>query len=162
LDRFFYKIDVPSPDEAELIEIARRTTGSTTPQVRQVADGAQLIAMQTLAREVPVEERVYQYAARLIGATHPQDERAPSSVRRHLRIGVSPRGIQAMVKAAKVEALLENRKAVSISDIRKVMRPALRHRMIMTFEAQAEGIPPDTILEEVLEAVALPGGKNNG
>jgi MoxR-like ATPase len=159
LDRFFYKIDVPSPGEDELIEIARRTTGRATPQVRQVANGAHLLGMQALAREVPVEERVYQYAARLIGATHPEDGRAPSSVRRHLRLGISPRGIQALVKAAKVEALLENRKAVSISDIRRVTHPALRHRMILTFEAQAEGISPDAILDEVLDAVPLPGGR---
>lgn len=156
LDRFFYKIDVPSPGEDDLVEIARRTTGRTLPEVRVVADGIQLLAMQELAREVPVEERVYRYAARLIGVTHPENERAPASIRRHLRVGVSPRGIQALVKAAKVEALLDNRKAVAIEDIRKVVHPALRHRMILNFEAQAEGIPPDAILDDVLKSVQVP------
>jgi len=156
LDRFFYKIDVPSPTEDELVEIARRTTGSSQPKLRVVASGAQILAMQALAAEVPVEERLYRYAARLVGVTHPQDKRAPSGVRRHLRVGVSPRGIQAMVKAAKVEALLDRRKAVSLADIRKVFYPALRHRLIMTFEAQAEGIHPDAILSEILDAVPAP------
>ena len=156
LDRFFYKIDVPSPSEDELIEIARRTTGKSSPKVRVVASGAQILAMQALASEVPVEERLYRFAARLISTTHPQDERAPAGVRRHLRVGVSPRGIQAVVKAAKVEALLDRRKAVSLADIRKVIYPALRHRLIMTFEAQAEGISPDAILEEIMDAVPAP------
>lgn len=156
LDRFFYKIDVPSPSEDELIEIARRTTGSATPKVEVVASSAQLLAMQALASEVPVEERLYRYAARLIGTTHPQDPRAPAGVRRHLRVGVSPRGIQAVIKAAKVEALLDRRKAVSLGDIRKVIYPALRHRLIMTFEAQAEGINPDAILEEIMDVVPGP------
>jgi MoxR-like ATPase len=156
LDRFFYKIDVPSPTEDELVEIARRTTGTAAPSVRVVASGEQILAMQTLAAEVPVEERLYRYAARLIGSTHPEDGRAPSGVRRHLRVGVSPRGIQAVVKAAKVEALLDGRKAVSLADIRRVIYPALRHRLILSFEAQAEGIAPDAILEEVLDAVPAP------
>ena len=156
LDRFFYKIEVPSPNENDLVEIARRTTGSSMPDVRQVADGDRLLSMQELAREVPIEERVYRYAAGLIGATHPEDRRAPLGIRRHLRVGVSPRGIQAMIVAAKVEALLDQRKAVSIRDIQKVVFPALRHRMIMNFEAQAEAIPPDAILDEVLQAIPVP------
>jgi MoxR-like ATPase len=156
LDRFFYKIEVPTPSEAELIEIARRTTGSDNPQVQVVASGDQLLAMQALARQVPVEERVFAFAARLIGATHPGDGRAPAGIRRNLRVGISPRGIQALVKAAKVEALLENRKAVAINDIRKVIYPALRHRLILTFEAQAEGISPDALLDEVLDNVPVP------
>jgi MoxR-like ATPase len=156
LDRFFYKIEVPSPDEDELVEIARRTTGHNSARVHVVADAARLLAMQDLARQVPVEERVYRYAARLVGATHPQDRHSPSGVRRNLRVGVSPRGMQSLIKAAKVEALLDNRKAVAIDDVRRVIYPALRHRMIMSFEAQAEGISPDWLLDEVLRAVSVP------
>jgi MoxR-like ATPase len=158
LDRFLYKIDVPSPTEGELIEIARRTTAPRQPSVNKIASAAILGGMQALAREVPVEERVYRYAARLISATHPAEAggMSLSGVLRHLRVGISPRGIQALVRAAKVEALLDHRKAVSLQDIRKVAYPALRHRMIMTFEAQAEGIPADSILDEVLDAVKLP------
>jgi MoxR-like ATPase len=156
LDRFLYKIYVPSPNEDELMEIARRTTGKELPRVEKVADGARLLAMQAMAREVPVEERVYRYAARLVGVTHPQDGRAPDAVRRHLRVGVSPRGIQALIRAAKVEALLDNRKAVAIEDIRTVTYPSLRHRLILNFEAQAEGVSADSILDEALKAAVVP------
>lgn len=156
LDRFLYKIDVPFPSEDNLVEIARRTTGGSVIKVNKVADGDILAAMQQLSKEVPVEDRVYKYAARIVGATHPHNEHAPDGVKRHLRVGVSPRGIQAIVRSAKVEALLDGRKAVAIDDIRKVTYPALRHRQILNFEAQAEGIPPDSILDEVLEAVSVP------
>ncbi len=156
MDRFFYKIDVPSPAEDELVEIARRTTGVQPPRSQVVLEGSMLIAMQDLAREVPVEERVYRYAARLVGATHPDDPRAPDLVRRHLRMGVSPRGIQALIKAAKVEALLDRRKAVAIADIRRVSHPALRHRLLLSYQAQAEGVSPDALLDEVLQSVPVP------
>jgi len=155
LDRFLYKIDVPYPNEAELIEIARRTTGVEIPSGEQVADGEMLLAMQVLARQVPVAEEVYRYAARIVGATHPDAASAPDSVRRNLRIGASPRGIQALIWGGKVEALLDDRKAVAIDDIRRVALPALRHRLIMNFEAQAEGVLPDAILREILTAVPV-------
>jgi MoxR-like ATPase len=156
LDRFLYKIDVPYPGEDDLIEIARRTTGAKLPLVEKIADGESILAMQLLAKEVPVAEGVYRYAARLVGASHPDDLRAPEGVRRNLRVGASPRGIQAMIWAGKVEALLDNRKAVAIDDIRKVAYPALRHRLLMNFEAQAEGIPADSILDEILDGVPVP------
>jgi MoxR-like ATPase len=164
LDRFFYKIEVPYPSEDELIEIARRTTGAQLPEVNIVTDGPALTQIQQFVKGVPVEERVYRYAARLVVATHPTEAyhtgrangHIPDSVRRNVRVGASPRGIQTLVWAAKVEALLDNRKAVAIDDIRKVIYPALRHRLIMNFEAQAEGIPPDSILEDVLKTVEVP------
>ena len=155
LDRFLYKIDVPYPSEAELIEIARRTTGAEVPTGEKVADGETLLAMQALARQVPVAEEVYRYAARLVGATHPDFASAPDSVRRNLRIGASPRGIQALIWGGKVEALLDDRKAVAIDDVRKVAYPALRHRLILNFEAQAEGVSPDEIVQDILAAVPV-------
>jgi len=158
LDRFFYKIIVPSPKEEDLVEIARRTTGSELPDIQTVADAAMLANMQELVREVPVEERVYRYAARLVGTTHPDQENALALIRRSLRVGVSPRGMQALIIAAKVEALLDNRKAVAIDDIRQVAHPALRHRLFMSFEAQADGISPDRILDEVIRSVPVPKG----
>jgi len=158
LDRFFYKIIVPSPKEEDLVEIARRTTGSELPDIQTVADAAMLANMQELVREVPVEERVYRYAARLVGTTHPDQENALALIRRSLRVGVSPRGMQALIIAAKVEALLDNRKAVAIDDIRQVAHPALRHRLFMSFEAQADGISPDRILDEVIRSVPIPKG----
>lgn len=155
LDRFLYKIDVPFPHEDDLVEIARRTTGAALPQVRIVTDRPHLLAMQQLAREVPVSEAVLRYAAQLVKATHPEDKRAPESVRHHLRVGASPRGIQALIWSAKVEALLDDRKAVAIDDIRKVVYPALRHRLLLNYEAQAEGIMADTILDKVIANVPV-------
>ena len=157
LDRFFYKIDVTSPREDDLVEIARRTTGSKFPQVQRVADSAALMNLQDLVRSVPVEERVYRYAARIVGATHPDQEQATPLVKRNLRVGVSPRGIQALIMAAKVEALLDDRKAAAIEDVRRVVYPALRHRLFLSYEAQSEGLHPDRILDEVLKAVRAPG-----
>ena len=160
VDRFMYKILVPYPSENELVEIARRTTGVSLPVVNKIASGDALQAMQELAAMVPVDERVYQYAARLVKATHPQPDGAKAavvdSVRRSLRVGVSPRGIQSVIRAAKVEALLDNRKAVAIDDIRKVVYPALRHRLILNYEALAEGVQPDAILQDVIKSVPTP------
>lgn len=156
LDRFLYKIDVPYPGEADLVEIARRTTGPDLPAVDQVADGPMILGLQRMAREVPVADGVLKYAARLVEATHPGNPNVSDGVDRHLRVGASPRGMQALIFAAKVEALLDDRKAVSINDIRKVAFPALRHRLLLNFEAQAEGIPADAIVDEVLKAVPVP------
>lgn len=156
LDRFLYKIYVPYPEEYELIEIAKRTTGNAMPELNKIADGNTLIAMQSLVLKMPVEDRVYQYAARIISATHPYHRTATGGIKKNLRVGASPRGIQALIRAGKVEALLDNRKAVAIDDIRKVVYPSLRHRLILNFEAQAEGVSADAILDEVLNAVQVP------
>ena len=156
LDRFLYKLYVPYPNEDELVEIARRTTGVRLPQVERVTTGQVLIAMQRLTKQVPVAEPVYRYAAQLVAATRPEDPSGIQAVRRNLRVGASPRGLQAIIWGGKVEALLDNRKAVSIEDISRVAYPALRHRLILNFEAQAEGINPDDIIREIIESVPLP------
>ena len=156
LDRFLYKIYVPFPKEDDLVEIARRTTGSDLAQAEVVANGPTLLAMQRLARGVPVSDIVLRYAAGLLETSHPDSPQAPEGVRRHLRVGASPRGLQAMIWAAKVEALLDDRKAVAIDDIRRVAYPALRHRILLNYEAQAEGVPPDAVLDEIVEAVPVP------
>ena len=156
LDRFLYKIDVPYPSEDDLVEIARRTTGKSLPTVDRIIDGAGLIAMQELAKGVPVADQVFRYAARLVSATHPDDPLAPKEVERHLRVGASPRGVQAMIWAAKVEALLDDRKAVAIDDIKKVAYPALRHRLILKFEALADGVPPDALIEAIEGSLPVP------
>jgi MoxR-like ATPase len=155
LDRFLYKIDVPYPSEDDLVEIIRRTTGSSMAVVEKSADGERLLLMQQFARSVPVEERVIRYAARLVESTHPQNGKVPDSVTRNLRVGVSPRGVQSIIRAAKVEALLDRRKAVAIDDIRKVVYPALRHRMLLNFEAQAEGVPADSIIADIVKVVQV-------
>jgi len=151
LDRFLYKIDVPYPSQEDLVEIVRRTTGEKVATSQKAVDGPGLIAMQSLARSVPVADEVYNYAARLVGMTHPLAPNAPDEVRRHLRVGASPRGVQALIWAAKIEALLDNRNAVAIDDVRKVAYPALRHRLLLKFEALADGVPPDEIIATLIK-----------
>jgi len=153
LDRFFFKIDVPFPTTDELVEIANRTTGAAVPQAEPVADGATIQAMQALARGVPIAEHVTAYAARLLKATHPDNPNAPEAVQRYVRYGASPRGMQAMILAGKIVALLDERYNVAFDDLRQAALPALRHRLILNFEAQAEGVTTDGVIEAVLASV---------
>jgi MoxR-like ATPase len=150
LDRFFFQIQVDFPDHGELIAIANRTTGGEAEQPARVTTGATIVAMQKLARHVPIASHLTAYAVRLLEATHPEHPTAPEAVRRYVRYGASPRGLQAMIIAAKVAALLDNRHNVDRSDLHAVLLPALRHRLIINFEGQAEGISR----EEILRAVA--------
>ncbi len=153
LDRFFFKIDVPFPTADELVEIARRTTGAAVPQAEPVADGATIQAMQALARGVPIADHVTAYAARLLKATHPDDPGAPQAVRRYVRYGASPRGMQAIILAGKIIALLDGRYNVAFDDLRQAALPALRHRLILNFEAQAEGVTTDAVIEAILQEI---------
>jgi MoxR-like ATPase len=150
LDRFFFKAIVPFPSETELLEIARRTTGATTPELHAIGDAESIIAAQRVAREVPIAEHVLRYAGRLIIATHPNRTEL-DSVRKYVRYGASPRGLQTMVLAGKVRALLEGRYNVAFEDLAAVARPALRHRVFLQFEAEADGVTTDQIIDEVLE-----------
>jgi MoxR-like ATPase len=150
LDRFFFKVLVPFPGERDLLEIARRTTGDSTPQLRAVADAEAILTAQRVAREVPIAEHVLLYAARLIGATHP-DRTELDGVRRYVRWGASPRGLQTMVLAAKVRALLEGRYNVAFDDLAAVAPPALRHRIFLQFEAEADGVTADKLISDILE-----------
>jgi MoxR-like ATPase len=157
LDRFFFKVDVPFPTVDELTEIAVRTTGADQPQAAPVADGPAIQAMQELARGVPIADHVTAYAARLLRATHP-DDGAPGAgaldvVRRYVRYGASPRGMQAMILAGKIMALLDGRYNVAYDDLREAALPALRHRLILSFEAQAEGITTDAVIVDILDQV---------
>jgi len=151
LDRFFFKVDVPFPEVGELVEIANRTTGAAVPQADPVADGGRIVTMQALARGVPIADHVTTYAARLLKATHPGGE-SPDAVRRYVRYGASPRGMQAMILAGKIMALLDGRYNVAYDDIREAALPALRHRLILNFEAQAEGVTTDSVIGAILEA----------
>ena len=153
LDRFFFKVDVPFPTAEELTEIAVRTTGADQPQAEPVADGPAIQAMQELARGVPIADHVTAYAARLLRATHPDDAGAPDVVRRYVRYGASPRGMQAMILAGKILALLDGRYNVAYDDLREAALPALRHRLILGFEAQAEGLTTDAVIQDVLAQV---------
>jgi MoxR-like ATPase len=153
LDRFFFKIDVPFPSADELIEIAARTTGTKIPEAKAVADGVKISAMQKLARDVPVASHVTAYAARLLTTTHPGNSDTPEVVQRFVRYGASPRGMQALILAGKILALLDGRYNVAFDDLRAAVLPALRHRLILNFEAQAEGISTDSVISELLSLV---------
>jgi MoxR-like ATPase len=153
LDRFFFHIQVNFPDHEELIEIANRTTGADEVRPAMVTTGATIIAMQRLARQVPIANHLTAYGVSLLEATHPQHPAAPELVRRYVRYGASPRGLQAMIIAAKTLALIDNRHNVDQRDLQIAMLPAMRHRLILNFEGQAEGITPDEILRQVIQSV---------
>ena len=154
LDRFFFKVDVPFPTVDDLVEIANRTTVAAMPFAEPVADGARIVAMQSLARGVPIAAHVTEYAARLLKATHPDDTLAPEQVRQYVRYGASPRGMQAMILGGKIFALLDGRYNVAFDDVRQAAIPALRHRLILNFEAQAEGITTDQVIGGILQVLA--------
>ncbi|HWP35037.1 MAG TPA: MoxR family ATPase [Thermodesulfobacteriota bacterium] len=153
LDRFFFKLKVRFPTLGELVQIIDRTTAGDGPAPRAVASGEEIEALKAIVRQVPVASHVKEYAARLVLATHPTDEHAPPEVRQYVRHGASPRGAQALVLAAKIRALAQERFNASTDDIRSVALPALRHRIILNFEAEARGIDQDAIVEAALAAV---------
>ena len=150
LDRFLFKLRVPFPGLADLQAIIDRTTGPEQPAASRVLDGAAVLEMQALARRVPVATHVREYAARLVMATHPESEAAADTARRFVRYGASPRGMQAVILAGKVRALSQGRFNVAIEDIRALALPALRHRLILNFEGEAEGADPDDVLAAAL------------
>ena len=155
LDRFLFKLNVGFPSAEEMEEILARTTGGENVAVTAVADGDQIIAMQQLARQVPLPTSVSRFVSQLVVATHP--ENSPSDlVRRFVRYGASPRGGQAMVLGGKILALLNGRYNVSLDDIHAIAPAALRHRLLLNFEGQAEGITPDALIADLLETVKAP------
>jgi MoxR-like ATPase len=153
LDRFFFKLIVNYSGREEMATILDRTTRGDWPTAAKVMDGAEIRQWQQLVREVLVAPPVQDYAIRLVLATHPGGEFALDETNRFIRCGASPRGAQALVLAGKVRALLEGRYNVSFEDIRRVYLPALRHRILLNFEAQAENIPSDQVLASILNDV---------
>ncbi len=153
LDRFFFKLNVAYPSVDELVTIADRTTGIEQPQPQVVASGATIVSMQQLARGVPIAPHVTEVAARLVRSTQPQDPDAPETVKRYVNWGSSPRGMQALILAGKIVALLDGRYNVAVDDLREVALPALRHRLILNFEAQAQGTTADKIVSELIDVV---------
>jgi MoxR-like ATPase len=153
LDRFIFKVLVPFPSEADLISIVERTTGAETQTARQVTTATEIVEMQRLARSVPIAPHVTAFAVSVLAATHPDQPRAPQLVREYVRYGGSPRGAQALVTAGKIFALLDGRSNVSVDDIREAALPALRHRLILNFEGEAEGITPEAVVRTILDAV---------
>jgi MoxR-like ATPase len=153
LDRFFFKLVVGYPSAAELAEVLTRTTEGARAEVNKVLDREALIDLQRLVRQVPVATHVKDYAVRLVLATHPKTETAAPIANQYLRFGSSPRGGQCLLLAGKVRALTHGRFNVSFDDIQAVATAALRHRLILNFEAEAEGITTDQIVAQILQDV---------
>jgi MoxR-like ATPase len=150
LDRFFFKLIVPYPSADDLTEIVRRTTAPAPPAAEVVADGATIRQMGLLARQVPISTAVTDYVVRLTLATHPESEDPPETVRRYVRYGVSPRGAQAIVLGSKIRALIEGRLNVAYDDVRAIVVPALRHRLILNFDAESSGVSADDVLAQIV------------
>ena len=148
LDRFLFKIRVPFPKSEDLHGILDRTTQGSEPQVSHVLNGPQILAMRHVVRMVPLAPHVQDYVVRLVLATH-SDGHANALANKYIRYGSSPRGAQALILGGKVRALLGGRFNVSTDDIRALLKPALRHRIILNFEAQADGRAADDLLEEI-------------
>ena len=150
LDRFFFKLTVGYSKREDLATIVSRTTRSTVVEPEKVMDGSEILQWQQLIREVVLADHLQDYVVRLTLATHPNGPFAAKVTNQYLRWGSSPRGAQSLTLAAKVRALLEGRYNVSFEDIKQVFLPSMRHRVILNFEAQAEGIESDQILLEIL------------
>ncbi len=151
LDRFFFKLIVGYSDREELKTILERTTTGYKPQIQPVLTGAQIMAGQQLVHRVAIAPHVQDYAIRVVLATHPNGTFATDVVNKYVRWGSSPRGAQAITLAAKMYAMLDGRYNVSFADVKKATLPALRHRLLLNFEGEAEGLSPDYVLEEILE-----------
>ena len=136
----------------ELTEIIDRTTRPREVEVQRVMTGPEVMAFRELVREVPLAAHVRELASYIVLASHPQWDRAPEAARRFVRYGASPRGAQALVLGAKVRALSEGRYNVSVEDLRAMALPAIRHRLILNFEGEAEGVDADTLIDQLVEA----------
>lgn len=153
LDRFLFKIQVDFPSEDDLMSILDRTTGRAHSEAKPVLDGPRILEMRDLVRAIPVTESLTRYVVRVLRATHPDDARAPDLVKRYVRFGGSPRGAQSMLLAARIRACLDGRLTPSIDDVKATALPALRHRVILNFEGEAEGISIDDSIRQVLDTV---------
>ena len=153
LDRFFFKLKVEYPNLEELDLVMERTTKREVPSVEKVSDGAEINALEQIVRDIIIAEDVRRYALRIVLSTHPNAEEAPELTRKYVRYGSSPRGAQSLILGAKVKAILDGRYNVSREDIQSVALPSLRHRLILSFEGEAEGIDPDGIIQHLLEEI---------
>jgi MoxR-like ATPase len=157
LDRFFFKLHVPFPGREDLHQILDLTTGAGIEKRNAVLDREAILQMQQLVRQVPVARHVQDYVVRVLQATHPDGPDAPDITKRFVRYGSSPRGAQAALLAAKINALFEGRFAAGVDDVRKAVHPALRHRVLLNFEGEAEGVKTDQVIDAILKTV--PEGK---
>lgn len=151
LDRFFFKLLVEMPSHDDFSEILNRTGGNSKPQINPVATGDDILKMGTTLREVPIDESVQHFLIEIVRATHPESEHAPEQVKKFVRHGASPRAAQAMLAASRARALLEGRFHVAREDVAAVAVPAMRHRLILSFEGEADGLRTDDIVRGVVE-----------
>lgn len=149
LDRFLFKLLIQFPNEDELVAILRRTTSDTDITINKVTCAETLNQMRLLVPRIIIAEHVERYIIRLVRATHPDSENAPDIVKQYVHLGAGIRSIQAITLTAKINAILDNRYNVAFDDIESVLQPALRHRILLNFEGQGEGILPDSIITEV-------------
>ncbi len=162
LDRFLTKVLVPFPTASELMAVVERTTGSHTAAASAVCDADTLKEMISLTRQVPVPEHVTRYAVDLVVASHPDQASAPADVRSYVRYGASPRGVQSIILSGKANALIDGRPNVSVEDVQAVARGALRHRLVLGYEATADGVTADTLVNSVLASVTPAGSGVRG
>jgi MoxR-like ATPase len=153
LDRFLLKIVVTSPSEEELVSILARTTGQLAELPAPVLDRTEVLELRALCRDIAIAEPVLRYASRLVQASGPDGPGAPELVRSAVRYGAGVRGGQALVLAAKAVALLEGRAHVAFADIARVALPVLRHRIIRSFEGEADGVTTDRVVKELVSTV---------
>ncbi len=150
LDRFFFKVKISYPDTDELLQIVERTTELDEQKINIVIDHQDIMNMRTIAKKILIPECVKRYAINLVLATHPENDDSPDITKKCIRYGSSPRGIQSLIMAAKVKALLDKRYNVSYEDISSLAFPALRHRIILNFEGQVKGMDSDKIISEII------------
>jgi len=155
VDRFLFKLVVDFPPLEDLIEVSRRTTKRDTAHAKPVLHSDQVVRLTGTVRDVPIAAHVEKYAARLLLATHPNTAQTTPMTKQFVKYGASPRGLQAMVLGGKVRALLDGRYNVSVDDVKQVAKPALRHRIILNFEGEAEEVKTDSIVQEILDKTTV-------
>lgn len=153
-DRFLFKLKVPFPDQETLVEISRRTAGFEEPELSRVISAEELLQFQKVVASVPVADHVSEYAARIVLATHPEQPEPGEDIVRYVSYGASPRGMQSLIRGARVLCALDGRTAVSTEDVKRVALPALRHRVILNFQGEAESRDVDDLVEKVISSLA--------
>ncbi len=153
IDRFFFKLKMNYPDQKELLEIIDKTTEEYQPELKSVVGTDAIIEMKSLVKQVPIASHVKDYAIQLVMASHPENELATPQIEEFVLFGSSPRGVQSLILAGKVSALMDGRYNVSIEDINAVAKPALRHRIALNIRGETEGVDTDQIIEEILRKV---------
>ncbi|QZY56102.1 AAA family ATPase [Crassaminicella profunda] len=150
MDRFLFKLDVKFPSIEELTDIVTLTTNKEQEEIKKITDGKELMKMMDIAKEIPIAKPVLDYAMKVIISTHPESQNSPEITKKYVAFGASPRGAQAIIKAARVRALMEGRYNVSFEDIKQMAYPVLRHRILLNFEAMSENITSDHVIKEII------------